>query len=94
MSPLIVPLLYPGFGRVTDFLRPHFRITSGLLTIQAQRPGFRGPRGYSGISQSGLLVQTHSEPNGGAIIRNGGRREGRLRRRGGLGAGRRLDLRE
>src|SRR6267154_4601292 len=46
ISPLIVPLLYPGFGRVTEFLRPHFRITSGLLTIQAQRAGFRGPRGY------------------------------------------------
>jgi hypothetical protein len=34
MSPLIVPLLYPGFGRVTEFLRPHFRITSGLLTCR------------------------------------------------------------
>ena len=34
MSLLIVPLLYPDFGRVTEFLRPHFRITSGLPTTR------------------------------------------------------------
>ncbi len=33
MSPLIVPLLYPGFGRVTEFLRPHFRITCRDLAV-------------------------------------------------------------
>ena len=30
MSPLYRPFIVPRFGRVTEFLRPYFRITSGL----------------------------------------------------------------
>ena len=35
MSPLYRPFIVPRFGRVTEFLRPHFRITSGY----ADHPG-------------------------------------------------------
>ncbi len=51
MSPLIVPLLYPGFGRVTEFLRPHFRITSGLLTLPANLCPFSGRRELARFSE-------------------------------------------
>jgi hypothetical protein len=34
MSLLIVPLLYPDFGGVTEFFTPHFRITFGLPTTR------------------------------------------------------------
>ena len=47
MSLLIVPLLYPDFGGVTEFLTPHFRITFGLPTTR----NVAGPLNTSALEQ-------------------------------------------